>query len=144
VRASKATSASPSLPPTLSGATQPKAQFVPPLTVCVASHHNFGISCRGAPSPIVEDQSYKCPDDVPFCGYDVDVWRCESALLDVPSHARVAVADQVILCIVAASGRPDSESTLTIEIPSMKTMDDERFYNNVCSAACIAITDSQL
>ena len=55
----------------------PERVFAEPLNVCVASIHNFGISCAGAPPLLEQDVEHRCPRNGSFCGYDVDVWRCE-------------------------------------------------------------------
>lgn len=61
------------------------------LQVCTASIQNFGARCDGAAHPEFEHEEAPIgpvpnggwcqSEDQDFCGYDVDVWRCESQFL---------------------------------------------------------------
>jgi hypothetical protein len=64
-------------------------KFASPLVVCTSSIHNFGISCQGAPPAWADeaDDEHTCSfqngtkAEKAFCGYDVDMWGCETVAL---------------------------------------------------------------
>ena len=47
-----------------------------PLRFCMASTHNFGMSCKGSAVPsLAPDGGWQCSGDDTFCGYDYSVWQ---------------------------------------------------------------------
>jgi hypothetical protein len=69
-------------------------RFGRPLNVCTSSGQGLGVSCSGAPKDFQADKEFSCFSNatLPFCGYDLDLWKC---VVSEP-----CVVNMVMICII--------------------------------------------